>query len=83
MGEFNSEPSEPAISDFCEIYNTKNIIKEKMCFKNPENWTCVDLILTNKQKGFSDFHKISVTIYYQCKNVLLQANTVCNYLQKI
>ena len=29
MGDFNSEPNEPAISDFCEIYNTKNIIKEK------------------------------------------------------
>ena len=23
MGDFNSEPNEPAISDFCEIYNTK------------------------------------------------------------
>ena len=24
MGDFNAEPSEPVISDFCEIYNTKN-----------------------------------------------------------
>ena len=53
MGDFNSEPKEPAISDFCEIYITKNIIKEKTCFKNPENPTCVDLILTNRQKGFN------------------------------
>ena len=35
MGDFNSEPNEPDISDFCEIYNTKNIIKKKTCFKNP------------------------------------------------
>ena len=25
MGEFDAEPNEPVISDFCEIYNTKNI----------------------------------------------------------
>ena len=37
MGDFNAEPNELAISDFCEIYNTKSIIKEKTCFKNPEN----------------------------------------------
>ena len=35
MGDFDAEPNEPAISDFCEIYNTNNIIKEK-CFKNPK-----------------------------------------------
>ena len=79
MGDFNSEPNEPAISDFCEIYNTKNIIKEKTCFKNPENPTCIDLILTNRPRSFqdstvvetglSDFHKMCVTVMkmYHCK----------------
>ena len=37
MGDFNAEPNEPAISNFCEISNTKNIIKEKTYFKNPKN----------------------------------------------
>ena len=79
MGDFNSEPNEPDISDFCEIYNTKNIIKEKTCFKNPENPTCIDLILTNRPRSFqdstvvetglSDFHKMCVTVMkmYHCK----------------
>ena len=79
MGDFNSEPNEPAISDFCEIHNTKNIIKEKTCFKNPENPTCIDLILTNRPRSFqdstvvetglSDFHKMRVTVMkmYHCK----------------
>ena len=67
MGDFNAETNEPAISDFCEIYNTKNIIKEKTCFKIPENPTCIDLILTKGPRSFenssvvetrlSDFHK--------------------------
>ena len=79
MGDFNVEPNEPAISDFCEIYNTKNIIKDKTCFKNPENPTCIDLILTSRPRsfqdstvvetGFSDFHKMCVTVMkmYHCK----------------
>ena len=40
--------------DFCGIYNTKNIIKEKICFKNCENPTCIDLILTNRPRSFQD-----------------------------
>ena len=79
MGDFNSEPNEQAISDFCEIYNTKNFIKEKTFFKNPENPTCVDLILTNRPRSFqdstvvetglSDFHKMCVTVMkmYHCQ----------------
>ena len=82
MGDFNLEPNEPAISDFCEICNTKNIIKEKTCFKNPENPTCIDLILTNRprsfqdstvvERGLSDFHKMCVTVMkmYHCKQRL-------------
>ena len=76
MGDFNSEP---AISGFCEIYNTKNIIKEKTCFKNPENPTCIDLISTNRPRcfqdstvietGLSDFHKMCGTAMkmYYCR----------------
>ena len=78
MGDFNAEPNEPAISNFYQIYNTKNI-KEKTCFKNPENPTCIDLILTNSpssfqdstvvETGLSDFHKMCVAVMkmYHCK----------------
>ena len=77
MGNFNEEPNELAISDFCEMYNTKNI-KEKTYFKNPENPTCIDLILTNRpssfqdstvvETGLSDFHNMCVTVMkmYHC-----------------
>ena len=79
MGDFNAEPNESAISDFCEICNTKNIIKEKTCFKNPTCPTCIDLILTNRPRSFqdsivvetglSDFHKMCVTVMkmYHCR----------------
>ena len=77
IGDFNSEPTELAICNFYEIYNTKNIMKEKMCSKNPENLTCVDLILTKRPRSFQNLafietglsvlHKMSVTemkVYY-------------------
>ena len=35
IGDLNAEPPEATVSDFCEIYNLKHLIKEKTCFKNP------------------------------------------------
>ena len=35
------------ISDFMSTYNLKNLVKQKTCFKNTENPSCIDLILTN------------------------------------
>ena len=54
------------------IYGLKNIVKEPTCFKNDENPSLIDLILTNKPKSFqntvnvesglSDFHKMTITV---------------------
>ena len=72
MGDFNSEPREQPMIDFFHVYNCQNIIKDKTCFKNPYNPSCIDLIITNKTKSFqnstvietglSDFHKMSLTV---------------------
>ena len=35
MSDFNAEPTDSTLSDFCKIYGLKNIVKDKMCFKNP------------------------------------------------
>ena len=77
MGDFNAEPAGTVVSDFCEIYNVKNIIRKKTFFKNPNNPSCIDLIITNRpnsfpnsmviEKGLSDFHKMCITfmkMYY-------------------
>ena len=72
LGDLNAEPSEQTVSDFCQIYDCNNIIKENTCFKNPENPSCIDLIITNRPKcfqdsmaietGLSDFHKMVLTV---------------------
>ena len=58
------------VKTFCEIYKIRNLIKERTYFKNPENPSCIDLILRNKplslknkyviETGLSDFHKTIV-----------------------
>ena len=57
---------------FCETYKLRNLVKYPTCFKNPENPSCIDLLLTNKslsfqtttmiETGLSDFHKMIVAV---------------------
>ena len=58
--------------NFCNSYNLNSLIKQPTCFKNPENPSCIDLILTNKPRSFqstcvietglSDFHRMTVSV---------------------
>ena len=34
---------------FCLIYDSKNIIRDKTCYKNPENPKCIDPIMIKKE----------------------------------
>ena len=72
MGDFNVEPNDATMKNFCQIYGCKNIAKDKICFENPRNPTCIDLITTNRPKSFqesevietelSDFHEMILTV---------------------
>jgi hypothetical protein len=76
VGDFNKEETEKCIFDFMVDFNLHNIVKEKTCYKNPDNPRCIDLILTNKPRSFqhtttydiglSDFHKMVLTSF-KCK----------------
>ena len=71
LGNLNSEPTESAVKDFCEIYSCRNLVKDKTCFKNLLKPSCIDLT-TNRPKSFqnsvtvetrlSDFHKMTLTV---------------------
>ena len=72
IDDFNTERNDTALSDFCEIFNLKTILKDKACFKYPNKPSCINLIITSKpksfqnsiiiEKGLSDFHKMCVTV---------------------
>ena len=90
LGDLNSEPAESAVRDFCQICGCKNLIKNNTCFKNPEKFSCIDLIITNRPKSFqnsmtletglSNFHKITLTVmkvfYKKQKPTII---TYCSY----
>ena len=72
FGDFNSEPSEDCMKQYIGTYNLHSLISVPTCFKNPENPSCIDLILTNRptsfqnttvmETGISDFHKLTFTV---------------------
>ena len=53
-------------------HNSKNLVKDKTCFKSLENPSCIDLFLTNSplsfqntvtmSTGLSDCHKMVITV---------------------
>ena len=47
IGDFNAEIEEPILHTFLHDYNAKSIVKDKTCFKNIENPSCIDLFITN------------------------------------
>ena len=71
-GDFNTEVTQTSMKVFCDSCEFKNLIKDATCFKNPENASCIDLVLTNNpnsfqnlgviETGLSDFHKMAVTV---------------------
>ena len=73
--DFNVEVEEKKMSEFMIVYNLKNLVKQKTCFKNPENPSCKDLILTNSSRSFqnsnffetghSDLQKLTTAILKQ------------------
>ena len=88
LRDFNSEMSEFALSEFCQMYNLTNLIKEPTCFKNPSNPSLIDLILTNRDRSFqnsqvietglSDHHKLTITILK-----ISEASAHNYYIQKL
>ena len=69
LGDFNVCVDDETMRNFCNSYSLNSLIKQPTCFKNPENPSCIDLILTNKPRSFqstcvietglSDFHRMT------------------------
>ena len=71
MGDVIVAMSDKAMEDFYSLNNLESLISKPTCYKNHENPTCIDLILTNRpgyfqhsnafETGISDFHLLTVT----------------------
>ena len=71
-GDFNAEEIEPCMATFLYQYDARNLVKQKTCFKNPNNPSSIDLFITNNKNsfqntitistGFSDFHDMIIMV---------------------
>ena len=52
LKDLNSEPTEEAMTTFCQIHNLKSLTNEPTCYKNPNKPSWIDLIMTNRPKNF-------------------------------
>ena len=54
LDDFYSEMNEASMTEFCETYNLKKLIKDPTCYKNPLKPSSIDLILTDKFRSFQN-----------------------------
>ena len=47
---------------FCDAYDLKSLITEPACYKNPENPSCIDLILTKNLKCFQSLCVVETSL---------------------
>ena len=47
IGDLNAEVDLECMKLFCKTYDLSSLIKVTACYKNTENFSCIDLILTN------------------------------------
>ena len=52
LRDFNVEVENKYMSEFMSVYSLRNLVKQKTFFKNPENLSRIDLILTKSPKIF-------------------------------
>ena len=52
LGYFNVEIDASCVKCLCETYNLTNLINKPTCYKNPNNPTCIDMIVTKVLRTF-------------------------------
>ena len=72
LGDFNVATSEDIMNDFCQMYELDNLINEPTCYKNVNNPSSIDVMLTNRKScfqdsitietGLSDHHKMTLSV---------------------
>ena len=78
MGNLNVEVENRDMEEFWKNYNLKSLNRVPTCYKNPNNPSCIDPILTNTQRsfqsscaietGFSNFHRMTVLLMKASSN---------------
>ena len=60
--KFNVCVEEISMSEFCDTFGLKSLIKDATCYRNPENTSSIDLILINNPHSFQNFCVIETNL---------------------
>ena len=63
LGDFNVCVDDETMINFCNSYSLNTLIKQSTCFKDPENPSCIDLILTNKPGSYQKTSVIEMGLF--------------------
>ena len=77
FSNFNLAMSEEAIKEFCQLYALENLIKEPTYYKNADNPTSIDVILTNKKEYFANNSAVGTRISDHHKMVITMSKGLC------
>ena len=97
LGDFNVRVEEQYRKAFSGNYNLTSLIKQPTCYKNPNNPTCIDVILSNTPRSFqstcdietgvSDFHLMTLTVikesFRKCHPRLTNYRSYKNFSNKV
>ena len=54
IGNFTVDVKEVSLHLLCNQYKLKSLNKDPTCYKNIDNSSCIDLLLTNSAKSYSE-----------------------------
>ena len=75
LGDFNSPVTEVTMSEICQTYNLYNLITEPICYKNPNNPSSIDMILTNRKNSFENSATIETGLSDCLKMIFTMLNS--------
>ena len=71
IGDFNVSTNHNSMINFCDLNGLRNLVNVPTCYKNFDNLTSINLVLTNRpsyfqrstvfETGLSDFHLLTIT----------------------
>ena len=76
LGDFNVATSEDIMNDFCQMYGLDNLINEPTCYKNVNNPSSIDVMLTNRKSCFQDIITIETGLSDHYKMTLSVLKTI-------
>ena len=70
LANFNVKPEKETIAEFLNLYDLKNLFKQKICFENPDKLTCIDFILTKYPRSFPKYGYLQNRIVRFSQNII-------------